>query len=293
MDFVFENSRGELLDLWHNQWFYLIEQAGQTQGTANISALTIGDVDGDIPTNVNAQPRTIVLSLRIKQTANVEDAKRAITKIVKLKQTGTIIWTQNNFTKKITGIVEAISMPRWNNAVVMQIQLHCSEPYWKDAVQTIQQINEAVGLHYFTAENDTSSYMLYFPEDGRPLGEYDTTRSRTFTNNGDVAVGMNIEILALDTVTDPIIYDQNGDFIGIGYGMKPVVLEAGDVIRISTIRGNLSVIKNKNTNMLNYVKPRSNLRMQIQTGENTFRIDSDDASTENMVFSLTFTQEYI
>ena len=293
MDFVFENSRGEVLNLWHNQWFYLIDQAGQTQGDANISALVVGDMDGDIPTNVNTQPRTIVLNLRINPAVNVEDAKRAITKVVKLKQTGTIIWTQNDETKKISGIIESISMPRWNHAVVMQIQMHCSDPYWKDAQETIQQINEAIGLHYFTAENDTSSYMLYFPEDGRPLGEYDTTRSRTFTNNGDVAVGMDIEILALDTVTNPIIYDQDGDFIGVGYGTKPVVLSAGDVIRICTKRGQLSVVKNQNTNMLNYVKPRSNLRMQIQTGENTFRIDSDDASTQNMVFSLTFTQGYI
>lgn len=292
MNFVFENSNGEILQLWNNDLFYLIDQAGQTQANADISALTIGDIDGDLPTNVRTQPRTITLNLRINPAVKVETAKREILKIVKLKQRGTIIWTQDDRTLQISGIVESVDMPRWNNAVIMQISLHCSMPFWEDAEDTVQQINEAIGLHYFTAEDDYSSDMLFFPEDGRALGEYDTTRTRTFYNDGDVAVGMEIEILALNTVTNPIIYDKEGNFFGVGYGTKQVTLEAGDVVKISTIRGNLSVIKNRTVNLLNYVAPRSTW-LQLQTGENVFRIDSADADTNNMIFSLTYKQRYI
>jgi len=292
MNFVFENTQGEILNLLHNEYFFLIDQEGQTQANADISALTIGDIDGDIITNVRAEPRTITLTLRINPAVNVETAKRAILKVVKLKQSGTLIWTQNDRELKISGIVESVDMPRWNNAVAMQISLHCTMPFWEDAEDTILQINEAIGLQYFTALEDRSSDMLYFPDDGIPFGDFDTRRQRTFYNSGDVAVGMEFEILAIDTVTNPIIYDAAGNFFGVGYGTKTVVMNEGDVIKINTNRGKLSVTKNRTTNLLNYVKPRSTW-LQLQTGENVFRVDSADVQTENMMFYVSYKQRYI
>lgn len=292
MNFVFENARGELLDLLHNDLFYLVDQAGQTQGNADISALTIGEIDGDIITNVKAQPRTITLTLRINPSVNVENAKRAVLQIVKLKQKGTIIWTQNERTLQISGVVESIDMPRWNNAVAMQISIHCSDPFWQDIKTTVQEINDAIGLQFFTALDDPTSDMLYFPDDGIAFGEYNTTRTRMFYNYGDVAVGMYIEILAIETVTNPIMYDAEGNFFGVGYGNKQVTLQAGDVIRINTTRGQLSVTKNRNENLMNYVVPRSTW-LQLQTGENYFRIDSADQDTNNMTFSVSYNARYI
>lgn len=292
MNFVFQNSRGEILNLWNNDLFFLVDQEGQTQANADISALTIGDIDGDLITNVRSQPRTIILTMRINPAVNVEEAKRAILKVVKLKQTGTILWSQNDRTVMISGIVESIDMPRWNEAVAMQITLHCQIPFWENVEETIQLINESIPLQYFTAIEDPTSSMLYFPDDGIVFSEYDTARSRTFENDGDVAVGMEIEIVAFDTVTNPIIYDGNGNFFGVGYGTKAVTLEAGDTIQISTVRGNLSVTKNRTTNLLNYIAPRSTW-LQLQTGENTFRINSADESTDNMTFSITYKARYI
>lgn len=292
MNFVFENARGETLELWNNNLFYLVNIDGQTQANADISALVLGDIDGDLITNVRAQPRTIALTLRINPAVNVEAAKREILKIVKLKQKAKLKWCQNDKTLAIYGTVESIDMPRWNNAVAMQISLHCSIPFWEDTEETVQQIDDAIGLHYFTALDDYSSNMLFFPDGGIPFGEFNTTMSRTFYNAGDVAVGMLIEIMAFDTVTNPIIYDVNGNFFGVGYGTKPVTLEAGETISINTTSGELSVTKNNSTSLFNYVVPRSTW-LQLETGENTFRIDNADHSTGNMAFSLIYKQRYI
>ena len=295
MNFEFENSRGELLKLWKNDLFFLVNGANQTHANADISALTLGGMDGDVPTSVRTQPRTITLTLRINPAVNVENATREILKVVKLKQSGILRWMQNERTLEIKCIVEAIDMPRWNNAVAMQITLHCPVPYWEDFEETIQEINDSIGLHYFTAEDDDSSDMLFFPLDemnepvGIPFSEYNTSRTRSFYNAGDVAVGMNIEIVAFSTVTNPIIYDTEGNFFGIGYGTKQITLEAGDVIDICTVRGQLSVTKNGSQNLMNYVKPRSTW-LQLQTGENAFRIDSADTDTDNMTFFLTYKQ---
>lgn len=292
MDLIFENAQGLQIDLWHNDLFFLVDQGGQTSANAEISAVTIGTLDGDIVTNVRTVPRTIVLTIRINPAVNVEYAKREILKIFKIKQRGKIIWTQNERTVQIGGYIESIDMPRWNNSVTMQISMHCSQPYWEDVEATEQIIDDSIGLQYFTAEDDFSSDMLFFPDDGIPFSVYDDTRTRLFYNSGDVAVGMIIEILAIGNVTNPIIYDADGDFFGVGYGNKQVDLVAGDTITISTVRGNLSVVKNGTTNLFNYVVPRSTW-LQLETGENALRIDSADDETDNMSFTVSYTQRYI
>lgn len=288
--FNFISKRGNILPLIGNKYFDLIDLEGQTSANIDISSITTGGVDGDAITGEQAQPRTLILNLNIKSGIKVEEAKREILNVVKIKQSGSLLWEQEKRKIKIDGFVESVEMPRWNNSVAMQISLHCSQPFWEDIENVIQEINEFVNLHYFT---DSRTDMLYFPEQGIPFGIYDTTRSKTFTNAGDVAVGVEIEIIALQTVTNPIIYDTDGNFFGVGYGSgnKKVVMNAGDRIIITTHKGNKTV-KLNGESLFDKIVPYSQW-LQIQTGDNQFRIDSDDENISNMVFNLTFKQRYI
>ena len=303
LDFI--SARGDILPLSFNEYFSLTHIDGHTAASTSITSAVIGGVDGDTVNNVQADPRTIIIDLLIKSGIDVEKAKREILKIIKLKQNGSLLWTQNEKTVVISGIVEAIEMPRWTNAVVMQITLHCEHPFWEDFDDVVQQINEAISLHYFT--NDPAD-MLYFPEDGIPFGEYDTIRAKTFYNAGDVPVGLEITLLAHDTVTNPIIYDQNGNYFGIGYEevyentdadgnqtsaaiYNPFIMQAGDNVVITTHKGNKTV-KHNGVNILDKVKPHSTW-LQLETGDNGFSIDSDDENIDNMSFSITYKQRYI
>ena len=288
--FDFVSVRGELLSLSSNADFYLTHIDGQTVANASLSSNVIGGVDGDTVSNMQADPRPIILDLRIREGVDVEDAKRRILRVIKLKQNGTLVWSQNERTVEITGKVERIEMPRWANGVVMQIEMHCEQPFWEDINEIVEQISEAISLHYFT---DNPFDMLYFPEDGIVIGEYDTTRSKHFYNDGDVSVGLEIDILAMDTVTNPIIYGANGDFFGVGYGTadKKVVMQRGDKIVITTHRGKKSVTLN-GVSIFNKIKPKSSW-LQLGTGDNQFAINSDDESLTNMSFSLIFKQRYI
>jgi hypothetical protein len=170
----------------------------------------------------------------------------------------------------------------------MQIGIYCSMPFWEDLNEIISEISEAKNLQYFT---DNPQDMLYFPEQGIPFGEYDTSRTRTFYNAGDVAVGMEIEILAFKIVTNPIIYDQYGNYFGVGYGSKPLTMYAGDKLVINTIAGQKSVTLH-GVSQLDKIKPLSTW-LQFQAGENEYSINSDDAATDNMIFNLTYKQRYI
>lgn len=296
MKFTYVTKRGESLPLIGNEYFFLTNVDGQTEANADLSSVITGGVDGDTVTNEQAQPRSLALTLRIKGGVNVEDAKREILKKIKIKQEGTIVWEQNSRSVSIKGLVESIEMPRWTNAVIMQITLHCEQPFWEDVEDVIQEINEFVNLHYFT---DDETDMLYFPEEGIPFGRYDTTRAKTFYNAGDVAVGIMIEINALSTVTNPKIYDTDGNFFGVGYGTgnKRLVLSSGDKVVITTFKGNKTVTLNGES-IYDKIAPHS-VWLQLETGDNQFRITSDDKDEDgdpiidNMVFNLTYRQRYI
>lgn len=290
MELTYISARGERLPLVGNELFDLTNIDGQTAAEASISSSTTGGTDGETVNSVQANPRTIVLDLRIKSGVDVENAKRKILKIVKLKQHGSLEWKQNDRTVTISGIVEGIDMPRWTNAVMMQISLHCDQPFWEDVENVIQEISEAIDLHYFT---DSPTDMLYFPEEGIAFGEYNTIRTRNYYNDGDVSVGLEISIVAFETVTNPIIYDGNGNFFGVGHGsgVRQLVMQEGDNLVITTHKGKKRVTLN-GVNVIAKIKPRSTW-LQMAAGDNLFTIDSDDNSITNMAFSLIYKQRYV
>lgn len=295
LDYV--SARGDVLPLTDNPYFHLTHVDGQTTAETDIASAVISGVDGDTVNNVQATARTLVLDLYIKSGVDVEQAKRAILKAVKIKQQGKLMLTQNGKAVVISGIVEAVEMPRWTSATVMQITLHCAQPFWEDINDVIAQINEAINLHF---------YPLSFPEEGIAFGEIDTIRTKAFHNDGDVAVGLEITIVAHDTVTNPIIYDQDGNYFGLGYEYEtadagagigtawvsnPFVMKAGDVVVITTHKGNKTV-KYNGVPVFGKIKPQSTW-LQLEAGDNSFSINSDDDAINNMSFSLKYKQRYI
>lgn len=300
LDYI--SARGDTMPLANNPLFHLIHIDGHTTAGTDVANTVVGGMDGDTVNNIQATPRTIIIDLQIRSGVDVEQAKRAILKVIKLKQQGGLLWTQNERSVLIAGIVEAIEMPRWTDTAIMQITLHCEQPFWEDVDEVVQQISEAISLHYFT---NAPADMLYFTDEGAPFGEYDTIRTKAFHNDGDVAVGLEIRILAHDTVTNPIIYDQYGNYFGIGYEIEsdsgagigsawysvPFVMQAGDEVIITTHKGRKTV-KHNGVVIFDKIKPNSTW-LQLETGDNVFSINSDDESITNMSFSLIYKQRYI
>ena len=96
MELNYISARGEKLPLVGNDLFYLTNIDGQTAAKADIASSVTGGTDGETVNSVQAEPRPIVLDLRIKSGVDVEYAKRAVLRIVKLKQRGTLEWKQND-----------------------------------------------------------------------------------------------------------------------------------------------------------------------------------------------------
>ena len=254
-----------------------------THISSSVASNTTPSTDGDTINTVQAQYRPIVLYLQIRPHKNVEDVKRYILSYIKPKLTGTLRWTQNSRPLQISGLVEAIEMPRFTDKCIMQITLHCERPYWEDIETLVLEISQIVDLHYFPADQGG----LAFPVGGVPFGVYDMERTKQFTNYGDVSTGMTISIKALGTVTNPILRDlTSGKYIGVNTTMA-----AGDEIIITTEKGSKDITQNGET-ILDKIKAGSTW-LQIEPGENDFQINSDDTATDNMYFTIRFKRRYV
>lgn len=282
MKFEYITAKGDILPLTGNSNFKLTNIDGLTIASVDLSSSTVASMDGATVNNKRTLPRPLLLELTI-EGAEVEAKKRYILRYIKPKQKARLRWTQDKREIEIEGIIEDIQMPRFTNKIVMQVSMYCSQPYWEDIDYIVQEISEILNLHYFT---DNTNGMLYFPAKGIPFGEYDTNRTKVFENSGDVAVGMEIRIIALGNVGNPIIYNSDGKFFGV-----ETTMQAGDEIVISTVKGKKKVTKN-GENILGLVMEYSTW-LQLEIGENEFTIDSTDGTEGNMYFTLTYKQRYV
>lgn len=275
--------RGGSIDLLNNPYFNLLNFDAETKTDIEIASYSVAGYDGDIVNNVQALPRYAILELGIKSGTNVELAKRQILQVIKPKQICTFNLEQEGRKVKLSGYVESINMPRYQQGIVMSVSFHCTQPFWEDAVEVFKTLSNVDDLHFFTEyPND----MLYFPEDGLPFGAYNFERYREFLNDGDTEVGMTIYITAVGKVTNPILYASDGSYIGVN-----TTMDAEDVIIITTHKGNKTITQN-GVNILDNIMTGSTW-LQLPTGLNGFNFNSDDEETDNCYFEIAYKQRYV
>ena len=277
-------ANGEAIDLINNPYFHLTDVDGMTEAATDVASTTNASGDGDKINNMRTRPRTLILDFSVRHCVNVEEAKRYILRAIKPKQTGRLRLHKNQRDLEIVGNVESISMPRFNNrkGIVMQVTLHCSEPYWQDVENVLFEISRIIDLHYFPLDVGG----LAFPVEGIVMGEYDMNLTRTYTNDGDDDCGMVISIIAVGDVVNPTIYRADGSYIGVNASMV-----AGDEIIINTNRGAKSITKN-GVNILSKIKRGSSF-IQLDTGSNELTIKSDGNTEGNVYFLLSFKRRFV
>lgn len=284
-EFTIISPLGTELELFDNKYFTLDDIEGQTEINNSISSSKISGADGETVNNVATDVRPLVFTLTINENIDVEEAKRYILQYVKSKYNHTIKWKRNNKTLEIVGLCKKIVMARWKQGIAMQITFFCGQAYWEDAENIVNEISAIKDMHYFAKGKGK---MLYFALGSpRPLGVYDTIRTRTFNNTGDSDVGMIIEITALAKVKNPAIYASTDEFIGV----DNVEMKSGDVIRINTNKGQKDITLN-GVSILDKIKIGSTF-LQLEIGNNTFTIKSDDNNLTSVYFNLIYKQRYV
>ena len=272
MELIFENKSGQRLDLLNNRkYFKLIAAEGlhgvEVEFSENDSAYT----DGSTVDNARVLPRGIALKFAL--CGDVAASLDIFHTVVKSKQVGKLIKTEGERETKIQGRVTVPPYTRLSDAVAVELQLYCGQPYWEDVQELVGTISEIVDLLNLPEAGRG------FPDEGVPFGGLNIEKTQTITNDGDTSVGLTIVINALGEVENPRIACSTGEQNGF-YLRLNTTLNDGDEVIISTHKGAKSITINGSAykngvpiySLLEYV---SEDWLQLETGANIFNITSD------------------
>lgn len=279
MYLTFLTAKGEEMPLVDNDYFTLTDFDAMTQSDVSISSNSMADMDGDIINSQQITPRTVTLTLRINSGVNPEEAKRYITNFVKPKQTGILRLNYRDRDTTLTGVVQSITMPRFENGVAMQFSLYCSQPLWEDVQALYAYITDVISLHHWAITPKEVPDIV--------MGEILDARTNSITNTGDVAVGITMTIVARGgTVVNPRIMRGNSyDFFEVD-----ITMNEGEELVICTIKGSKSVTLN-GENVIDKVV-RGSTWLQLEVGRNDIII-TDEYEGVNMQFSLVARERYV
>lgn len=288
MELIFENKSGQRLDLLNNRKYFCLTAAEGLHGVdVDFVETENTTTDGSTIDNARALPRGIALKLSL--CGDVVTGLDLFHSVVKSKQIGTLIKREGERETKIQGRVTIPPYTRFSNAVAVELQLYCGQPYWEDVQEMVGTISEVVDLLYFPTVGRG------FPEIGVPFGAINIGATQTIVNDGDTAVGLTIVITALGEVKNPRIACSTGSQNGY-YMQLNTTLNDGDEVIISTHKGAKSITINGSTykegvpilSLLEYV---GNDWLQLETGPHLFNITSDTPSA-NVYFNIFFSRRW-
>lgn len=301
MELILTNKNGEILDLLNNDSYFILSGCDALHGVeTEIQDVSSPYLDGTIVEGVKALPRGISLTFTL-----IPDIKKSIdffTSVVKSKQWVTLTETENDRTITIKGIATIPPYTRMEAMCKIQLDIYCNQPYWEDAQEIINTISAILPRLFFPF--DTGQYFTRVDgyQGGRVFSVFDTSAEKTFINDGDVAVGMNIRIVALGEIENPCIACSSGEQDGWLMYLN-LTLQQNDEVEINTTRGNKFIKINGSTTyegkaILSYFYFEGYDWLQLETGNNTFNVGSYDEitkeiiATNNVYFNITYKRKW-
>lgn len=268
-----KNDKGEVLNLSTSNDYKVYKITGLNPPKATINTSVNSTTDGSNINSVRLENRNIVIYMTIE--GDVEANRINLYKYFPVKKTVTVFFKNDTRSVNIEGTVEIIECDLFSNKQVAQISLICPKPYFK-AVD-----------YLVTAFGDISS-MFQFPfsisEIGIEFSVITTNQRRSIVNAGDIETGVIIELFAIGSVVNPVLYDVfTTEKMKLNFTML-----ASDKIIINTNVGEKSITLVRDGvsyNAMGYMSPDSKWFV-LSSGDNVYTYDAD-SGTSNL--QITFT----
>lgn len=268
-----KNDKGEVLNLSNNNDYTVYKISGLNPPKATINSSVNTTSDGSNINSVRLENRNIVIYTTIN--GDVETNRINIYKYFPPKKTVTLYFSNDTRDVYIEGTVELIECDLFTNRQIAQISLICPKPYFK-------------GMDYLVTSFSDISSLFSFPfaidQYGIEISSITTNVRKSIINTGDVETGVVIELFAIGTVVNPILYRAgDGKHMGLNFTMQ-----ASDKIVINTNIGEKSITLIRNgvsSNALGYMTPDSDWFV-LEAGDNVFTYDADSG---NGNLQITFT----
>lgn len=272
-----KNNNGEVLNLTTSSKYTLYKITGLQPPVSMINTSTNATSDGVTENSVRVDKRNIVLYIALE--GDIEESRINLYKYFPLKKTITIYFKNGRRDVRIEGKVELIECDLFSNRQVAQISVICPQPYFK-------AINDIVS--YFSEISKLFEFPFSIPASGIEFSAITTNIRKSIINSGDVPSGLIIDMYAIGTVVNPVIYDV----FKRTHIKLMLTMEANDRIIINTNQGKKSVTLIRGgvaTNVLGYLYPDSTW-LTLEAGDNVFTYDTE-SGTSNL--QLTFTSSVL
>ena len=293
MELILTNKNGATLDLLNNDRRFILSACEGLHGLdTDIATAESPYLDGTLIENVKALPRGI--SMTFKLVPDIREAIDFFTSVVKTKQYVTLTEKEGEKEIIIKGIATIPPYSRMSALCEIALDIYCGQPYWEDIQQIVTNISLIIPKLNFPIEKGQFFTPVNGARGGRVFSVVDTSLEKTFTNDGDVEVGMNIRIIALGEVSNPTIYCSTGAQNG-NYMRLKLTLSGNDEIEINTIKGNKYIRLNGSAYyglvpLLSCLEFKGNDWLQLETGKNTFNITAEPSDA--VYFSIFFKRRW-
>lgn len=215
--------------------------------------------------------RNIVLGLVSKDNHAIN--RNLLYQLFKPKSKGifTYIEQEGDFQeiRTIDYFVESIEITGTGSSRRAEVSLLCLYPFFQDIRDHVVSMSGWESRFVFPHEFNE-------PEE---LGIRRVEKLKQIDNESSADnIGLTITIIAESAVTNPSMYHVECDeFIKIGTKQKPLILNRGDVLIITTHTNNKNVSLKRSgvTNMINEYLDEDSTFLQLQNGKNNLRYGAD------------------
>jgi hypothetical protein len=282
---IYTNEKGLSVEISHSSLF-ILQKVDGLAAIKNIIYTSKGvNQDGVTPTGQSLDKRDISIegSINSMEQEEVLKHRQELIKVFNPKLTGILRYEFGDFIKEIDCKIEIAPTLPYTDSTFKNflIQLVCPNPYWKDILESKEEIALWKGDFEFDLE---------ITDDGIEMEHREPSLIVNVLNDGDVECGMRVEFKALATVVNPSILNVNTqEYIKINKSMV-----AGEVISVSTYFGNKkveSILNGVTTNAFNYIDFNS-IFLQLGTGDNLMRYDAD-TGLDNLEVSIYYQPKYL
>lgn len=263
-----------------------IEGLGPVAAEINTSETAL--LDGVIFNSARLPSRNIVFHFYMMWAPTIEDSRLITYKYFPVKRRVSLLFETDNRMVEIQGYVESNEPEIFSEMESTAISIVCPNPYFYSSEFTETSFYGVEPLFEFEFENDS------LEERRLEFSEISQSTTKNILYEGDADVGMLMTIMATGPVGDLLIYNS-----GTRETMKILeskmisitgaAFHSGDVISISTIKGNkyITLLREGNlTNILN-VLDRDSDWIEITRGNNAIAYDADYGS-EYVIFKINY-----
>lgn len=272
-----KNHKGEVLNLSTSSKYTLFQITGLQPPASAVNTSSNATSDGMTVNSVRVDMRNIVLYVALE--GNVEANRINLYKYFPLKQTITIYFKNGSRDVCIEGMVETIELDHFAQRQVAQISVICPKPYFK-------AVNDLIT--YFSDVSSLFQFPFSIAKSGVEFSTITTNVRKSIINTGDVTSGLLIDLYAIGTVVNPVIYDVfKRTHIKLMFTM-----ETNDHIIINTNHGEKSITLVRggvSTNIMGYMYPDSSW-LTLESGDNVFTYDCESGNSN---LQITFTSSVL